>query len=289
MRANNMKLEAVENFAVKRTYGFACSVLALFLFGLPLLVGFAKSSFAQDAQPKTFSSPWEATNALFAAAKKEDEPALEAILGAGKDVTSSSDEEVDKLEREQFSRKYQEMHRLVREPSGSTVLYIGAENWPFPIPLVSKNGAWYFDSEAGKQEILYRRIGENEATAIQVCEEFAMAKNAADVKAASEDPITRFAESLASSGPANTGNNQSNSFHGYYFRIVAPNTSSDVSGSGKKALALVAYPAEYQSSGIKTFVVTHKGIVFEKDLGPETTTVAPQMKARTGSSWQPTS
>src|SRR5947208_14416917 len=97
------------------------------------------------------------------------------------------------------------MHRLVREPDGTTVLYIGAENWPFPIPLVSKNGAWYFDSDSGKQEIMFRRVGENEATAIEVCEEFAMAKNGADAKAASEDPITRFAESLSSASAANAG------------------------------------------------------------------------------------
>ena len=83
-----------------------------------------------------------------------------------KEVTSSSDDVEDKLEREQFSRKYQEMHRLVQEPDGSTLLYIGAENWPFPIPLVSKNGAWHFDSETDTQEIKFRRIGENEATAI---------------------------------------------------------------------------------------------------------------------------
>src|SRR5207248_10205510 len=128
-------------------------------------------------------SPRAAAKALFEATQKQDEQALEAILGAGKEMTSSSDEMEDKLEREQFSRKYQEMHRLVREPDGSTVLYIGAENWPFPIPLVSKNSEWHFDSDRGKQEILFRRIGENEATAIQVCEEFAMAKNAAAAKA----------------------------------------------------------------------------------------------------------
>ena len=287
MRTNNMNLEALETFTLRLACEFASFVLILFLLGLLLVVGFAKSGFAQDAQPKMFASPGEATNALFEAAKKEDEQVLEAILGAGRDVTSSSDEVEDKLEREQFSQKYQEMHRLVREPDGSTVLYIGAENWPFPVPLVSKNGAWYFDSDRGKQEILFRRIGENEATAIQVCEEFAMAKNAADAKADSEDPITRFAQSLASVAAANTGNKEPNSFHGYYFRIVARNASSSVSGSGKRGLTLIAYPAEYQSSGIKTFVVTHKGVVFEKDLGPETTTTAPQMKTRTGSSWHP--
>ena len=186
-----------------------------------------------------------------------------------KEVTSSSDDVEDKLEREQFSQKYQEMHRLVQEPDGSTLLYIGAENWPFPIPLVSKNGAWHFDSETGTQEIKFRRIGENEATAIAVCEEFAMAKNEADAKAASEDPITRFAQSLASA--ANADNKESNPFHGYYFRIVTENSAAGVSSHGKRTrgLTLVAYPAEYHSSGVKTFVVAQRGVVFEKDLGPD--------------------
>ena len=252
-----------------------------------LVVGHVQSSFGQTSQPKTFSSPSEASNALFQAVQSEDEQTVEAILGAGKETTSSSDEVEDKLERERFSQKYQEMHRLVREADGSTVLYIGAENWPFPIPLVSKNGAWYFDSNTGTQEIKFRRIGENEATAIQVCEEFAMAKNAADAKAVSEDPITQFAQILASGVPANADNEESNPFHGYHFRIVAQNPASGLSGHGKRTrgLTLIAYPAEYQSSGVKTFIVTHKGTVFEKDLGPDTTTVAPGISARS-SGWR---
>src|ERR1700686_1944903 len=185
MRTNNMKLEALETFTVRLAYRFASAVLVLFLLSLLLAVGFAKSSFAQEAQPKTFASAGGAANALFEATQKQDEQALEAILRAGKEVTSSSDEVEDKLEREQFTKKYQEMHRLVQEPDGSTVLYVGAENWPFPIPLASKNGEWYFDSDQGKQEILFRRIGENETTAIEVCEEFAMANNARAAKAAS--------------------------------------------------------------------------------------------------------
>jgi hypothetical protein len=254
-----------------------------------LVIGHAQLSPGQMPQPTTFSSPGEAATALFQAVQTEDERAVEAILGAGKEVTSTSDEVEDKLEHERFSQKYQEMHRLVQEPDGSAVLYIGAENWPFPVPLVSKNGVWYFDSRAGTQEIKFRRIGENEATAIQVCEEFAKTKNAADAKAASEDPITQFAQSLVSAVTANADNKDSNPFHGYYFRIVAGNSSSGVSGRGKRTtgLTLIAYPAEYQSSGVKTFVVTQKGVVFEKDLGSGTTTIAPQMKARTGSSWHP--
>jgi hypothetical protein len=284
MQTNNLTLETFETFVVRLACGFASAVLLLLLL---LVMGFATSSFAQDSQPKKFSSPGEASSALFEAAEKENEQALEAILGAGKEVTSSSDEVEDQLEREQFCQKYREMHRLVREPDGTTVLYVGAENWPFPVPLVSKNGAWYFDSKTGMDEIKFRRIGENEATAIQVCEEFAMGKNEADLKAASEDPITRFAQSLASGTTANADNKESNPFHGYYFRVVEGNPASDLSGHGARGLALIAYPAEYQSSGVKTFVVTRKGLVFEKDLGPETTTIAPQMKARTGSRWHP--
>jgi Protein of unknown function (DUF2950) len=290
MRTNTMKPEAPERFTVKLARGFTFTILLLLIIGLLLVVvGLADSSFAQEAQPKTFASPGKAATALFEAVRKNDEKAVEAILGAGKEVTSSSDEIEDRLEREQFSKKYQEMHRLVQEPDGSTVLYIGAENWPFPIPLASKNSAWYFDSEAGKQEILFRRIGENEATAIQVCEEFAMANNAADAKADSKDPITQFAESLANVATASDDSKQANPFHGYYFRIVARNSSSGVSGRGKSktGLTLIAYPVEYQSSGVKTFVVTHRGVVFEKDLGPETTILAPQMNARTGSNWHP--
>jgi hypothetical protein len=255
-----------------------------------LSIGQAQLSLSQTSQPKTFSSPGEAGNALFQAVQNEDERSLEAILGAGKEVTSSSDEVEDKLEREQFGQKYKEMHRLVQEPDGSTVLYIGAENWPFPIPLVANNGEWHFDSDRGKQEILFRRIGENEAAAIEVCQEFVMAKNASAAKADSEDAITRYAESLATAAATSNDNKDSNPVHGYYFRIVTETNASEGTSEGrtKKVLTLIAYPAEYQSSGVKTFVVTRKGIVFEKDLGPETKTLAPQMKARTGSSWHRT-
>ena len=223
---------------------------------------------------------------------------MERILGAGKEVTSSSDEIEDKLERERFSQKYQEMHRLVREPDGSTVLYIGAENWPFPIPLVSKNGAWFFDSDTGTQEILFRRIGENETTAIEVCEEFALARKEGDAKAASnakassQDPITRFAEGLVIAGALNavsntrpTADKESYLFHGYYFQQV---TGDSAAGNNMKdGVVLVAYPADYRSSGVKSFIVTKSGIVYEKDLGStsSTTILAKHFKRGPDSSW----
>jgi hypothetical protein len=282
MRTNKMKFETTETFVVRLAGRFANTIMLLLFLSV---IGFGTSSFAQDSQERTFASPVEASDALFQAAEKQDEPALEAILGAGKEVTSSSDEEEDKLEHEQFCKKYQEMHRLVAEPDGTTVLYIGAENWPFPVPLASKSGEWYFDSDRGKQEIQFRRIGENETTAIAVCEEFAIANTADHLKAASLDPITQFAESLASGSAANAVDQESNVFHGYYFRVV---TTSQVSAKSKKgSVRLVAYPAEYKSSGVMTFLVTRRGIVFEKDLGPSTSTVAPQIKYRTDSTWLP--
>jgi hypothetical protein len=265
------------------------TIVAVAVFAL-LLVGYPRSGFAEEsaARPgtKTFASPTEACKALSEAIKNADEKTLESILGVGKEVTSSSDEVEDNLEREQFSQKFQEMHRLVREADGKTVLYIGAENWPFPIPLISKNGVWYFDSDSGKQEILFRTIGENEATAIEVCDEFAMAKKKDSLKADSEDPITRFAEELVNAGAANTYNNDSTPFHGYYFRIMR-NSAAGTSDTGKaRGLTLVAYPADYRESGVMTFVVTHHGILHEKDLGPNTTTVAPKIKAGTGPTWR---
>src|SRR5882724_11376730 len=170
----------------------ALSALAL------LVAGISQLSLAQKSRPETFSSPWKATGALFQAVQNSDEEALERSLGAGKEVTSSSDEIEDKLEREQFSQKYQEMHRLVREPDGSTVLYIGAENWPFPIPLVSKNGVWFFDSDTGKEEILFRTVGENETTALQICHFLAQGKERSETVAT--DPVIKYAQSLVNSG-----------------------------------------------------------------------------------------
>jgi hypothetical protein len=284
MQTNNLKLET---FAVKVAGGFTSIVIFLLLVGLVLLVsGLSGTGFAQDAQPRTFSSPADAADALFQAIQKEDEPDLESILGAGKEVSSSSDAVEDKVEREQFSKKYQEMHRLVREPEGSMVLYIGAENWPFPIPLMSKNGAWYFDSDTGTREILFRRIGENEAVALQVCEEFAITKKDHNLKPASYDPITQFAQNLAYAGAVI----DSVPFQGYYFRVVnetsAASTNSSVSGGHNKSGAtLVAYPAEYRSSGVNTFIVTQNDIVFEKDLGPETRSAAASIKSR-ASDWR---
>ncbi len=259
---------------------------------VPLLVmGYSQLSLAQKSGPKTFSSPGEASSALFQAVQNGDEEAVEGILGAGKEVTSSSDEIEDKLERERFNQKYQEMHRLVREPDGSTVLYIGAENWPFPIPLVSKNGAWYFDSDTGTQEILFRTVGENETTAIQVCHALAKAKDRSETETTGDDSIRKYVQRLVSGGTASAVSTardiekESSPFHGYYFRV---GTNSAAGADTKTSvLVLVAYPAEYRSSGVMTFIVTKNGTVYEKNLGSKTTTVARKLKRGPDSSWHP--
>ena len=268
----------------------ALSALAL------LIASCSQTSHAQKSGLETFSSPGKATSALFQAVQNSDEEALERILRAGKEVTSSNDEIEDKLERERFSQKYQEMHRLVREPDGSTVLYIGAENWPFPIPLVSKNGAWYFDSDSGQREILYRTIGENETTAIEVCRVLSKA-NHSETEATVDDQVKRYAQSLergatgnadAQNADAQNADRQPSPFHGYYFRVVAGNApaATTVTRSTKTgAVALVAYPVDYPSSGVMTFVVTKTGTLYEKDLGSKTTTVAKNLVRSPDSSW----
>ena len=256
---------------------------------LPLLVvGYSQLGLAQKSGPKTFSSPGEASNALFQAVQNSDEEAVERILGAGKEVTSSSDETEDKLERERFSQKYQEMHRLVLEPDGTTVLYIGAENWPFPIPLVSKDGAWFFDSDSGMQEIMFRTVGENENTAIQVCHALAKPEERSVTEITGDDSIRKYVQSLVSGGTASAVSTardlekESSPFHGYYFRVV---TNSARGGKKTGDVALVAYPAEYRSSGVMTFIVTKNGAVYEKDLGSKTTTVARKLERGPDSSW----
>src|ERR1700723_2383663 len=138
---------------------------------------FAAHSMAQQPGQRTFSSPEEASNAFVTAMQGNDEKAMLDILGAdGRQIVSSGDETEDAQNRANFAAKYQEMHRLVKEPDGTTVLYIGAKNWPTPIPLVNKGGSWYFDTEAGKREILFRRVGRNEMSTIRVCQELVSAE-----------------------------------------------------------------------------------------------------------------
>jgi hypothetical protein len=235
----------------------------------------------QSAQP-TFPSAEQASQNLFQAMQREDGQSITNILGGPAELASSRDEAQDKTDRELFVQKYQEMHRLGREPDGSVTLYIGAENWPFPIPLVAKNGAWRFDPDAGQKEVLFRRVGENELTAIMTCHEFVAAERQFSAKAKAADPTDSSPASLvAKAASGSNGSNDPVLLYGYYFRVLTTHptngTSQETKGKMTDGFALIAYPAEYRSSGVMTFVVTGKDVVYEKDLGPNTSTVAGAM------------
>ncbi|MGO8793206.1 MAG: DUF2950 domain-containing protein [Candidatus Sulfotelmatobacter sp.] len=265
---------------------------------------------------KTFSSPAEACKALVEAVKNDDQSMLLSVLGAkAKAIVNSGDDAEDKQDRDQFVQKYQQMHRLMNEPDGTTTLYIGAENWPTPIPLVHQGNQWYFDTAAGKQEILYRRIGKNEMAAIQVCDELVDAQKEYQAQTHDGDSERQYAQKFTSDpGKQNglywesSGNSRSpigplvavaatesvqpgtdqnqQPFQGYYFRILKRQGAKAQGGAknyvvdGKMTggFAFIAYPADYRSSGVMTFVVNQDGIVYEKDLGPKTAALAKSMK-----------
>ncbi len=288
-----------------------------------LLACWPAVSRAQQQGQKTFSSPEEASNALVTAIESNDEKAMLEVFGAdGKQVVSSGDEVEDQANRNNFVKKYHEMHRLVNEPDGTTTLYIGAENWPTPIPLVHKGNTWYFDTEAGTREILYRRVGRNEITTIRVCQELVAAQkdyfsqnhgeyaqrffsdagqhNGLYWKAAAgapESPIGPLIASAVAEGYGNLPEGGPTPFHGYYFHILmaqghhAPGGSKAYIVRGKMTggFAFVAYPAEYRSSGVMTFIVGSNGVVYEKDLGQDTEARVKAMKKfDPDSSWQKT-
>jgi hypothetical protein len=209
--------------------------------------------------------------------QRNDEQAIENIVGGPTDLTSTADEAQDRVEREMFVQKYQEMHRVGREPDGAMTLYIGAENWPFPIPLVQKDGAWHFDADTGRKEVMFRRIGENELAAITMCHEFV-----ANEKSYSKNPSAASLEgispiSLVARAATGAGAGDPLLIHGYYFRMLPSDRQTASKAVGR--FTLIAYPAAYRSSGVMTFVVTEKGVVYEKDLGPDTLTMAGAMAA----------
>jgi hypothetical protein len=277
-----------------------------------LLAGcFPTGAMAQQQGQKTFSSAEDASNALVAAAQSNDEKAMLDILGPeGKQIVSSGDPAEDAQSRANFVQRYQEMHRLMKEPDGTTTLYIGAENWPTPIPLVNKGALWYFDTEAGKKEILYRRIGRNEISTIRVCGEFVAAEKEYSMqhdeyaqRVSSDDgqhnglywkapdgeaqsPIGPLVASAVAEGDAKTQNGAPTPYRGYYYRILtrqgknSPGGAKSYTEGGKmtEGFALVAYPAEYGSSGVMTFIVDEDGVVYQKDLGKKTDALAKAMK-----------
>jgi Protein of unknown function (DUF2950) len=231
----------------------------------------AYTGFAQQVAQPTFPSTAEATQNLFQAVQANNAKTIANILGGPTELAASGDPAQDKLDREMFVQKYQQMHRVGREPDGSMTLYIGAENWPFPFPLVEKNGAWRFDSDAGQKEVLFRRIGENELTAIDICHQLVAAEKQLRSNPNAKSQVDSRVASLVSAVASGSASSQPVLIQGYYFRVAAKQP--------KTGFAFIAYPAEYRSSGVKTFIVTDKDVVNEKDLGANTTARASTMPA----------
>jgi hypothetical protein len=296
---------------------FECRKSALFAMSALLILSLACLSapaFAREPGQRTFASPEQASSAFFAAMKSQDVQAQLSILGpAGKDVLSSGDPEEDSDARVSFVVKYQEMHRFVTEENGAVSLVIGAENWPFPIPLVKSNGAWSFDTAAGKHEIVFRRIGKNELSAMDACRELVEAQEQYFLR--SPNAVSKqFAQKLVSDEGGHNGlywhgaSDESDSpinpliayarqnvptdnvgehvpYNGYMFRILtrqgqhAPGGARSyiVDGKMTEGFAFVAYPVEYRSSGVMTFIVDKSGTIYQKDLGPHTTKLAQVM------------
>lgn len=292
---------------------FQCGNLAkLAAVAVLLMACYPTHSMAQQPGQKTFSSAEYASDALVKATESNDEKAMLDVLGPdGNQIVSSGDETEDASSRANFVQSYREMHRLVKEPDETTTLYIGAENWPTPIPLVNKGNSWYFDTEAAKKEILYRRIGENEISTIIICQELVQAEKgyhstehkeyarrifskegqhdslywkAADGEV--QSPIGPLMAWAVAEDHAESQDGALTPYRGYYYRILTrqgrngPGGAKNYVVSGKMTggFAFVAYPAEYRSSGVMTFIVNEDGVVYERDLGNKTDVLAKAMK-----------
>jgi hypothetical protein len=269
---------------------------------------------AQQANQKSYASPKEAILALVSAVKAEDRDQLMSIFGPeAKEILYSGDEVADKQTREKFLQKYNQMSRLETQPNGSVDLYLGAENWPFPVSLVKKNGRWLFDTAAGKKEILYRRIGRNEFDTMDTLhglvdaqKEYVSQPRDGEGKQYAQKLLSdegkhnglywKTAEGQAASpaGPLiaeafSEGYRKQSGpvpYHGYVYRLLrsqgpnAPGGAKDYMVNGKLSggFAILAYPAEYRNSGVMTFIVNQDGNVYQKDLGPKTAALAADIK-----------
>ena len=294
---------------IRVTAILSVAVLAAFLISVNI------GRLSAQANQNTYKSPQQAVLAVVSAIKADDSKALLRIFGPdANEILHSGDDVADKETRDKFLDKYAEMNRLVANPGGSVTLYLGAENWPFPIPLVQRNGGWRFATAAGKREILYRRIGRNEFATIDTLhalvdaqKEYASESRDGDVKQyaqrwmSDEDkhnglywktgegepdsPVGPLVADASEEGYKKTGG--SSPFHGYIYRLLkgqGPNASGGtmdylVNGKLTRGFAFIAYPVDYRNSGVMTFIVNQDGKIYQKDLGPKTESIASSITA----------
>ena len=285
------------------------------------------STVASSSGPKMFSTPQQAADALVNAAGKFDVVALMEIFGAdGDDVIFSGEFAQDRKRAAEFAAEAREKKSVSVDPKSGTRAFIlvGNEDWPFPVPLLRTGERWFFDSKAGRQELLYRRIGANELDAIEICRGYVEAQHDYAVRQRDLYDVNQYAQRIISApgkqdglawqnadgtwgGPIGeniaraieqgySNNIDSEPYHGYFFKILkgqgpaAPLGEMNfvVKGIMIGGFALVAAPAEYEVSGAHTFIVSHDGIVYEKDLGPKTLDEFKQMERfNPDKSWTP--
>jgi hypothetical protein len=281
-----------------------------------LLPGLAAAA-EPTGQPKqtSFASPDDAIKGLVAALRAGNTKAAETILGPGsRQLLTSGDATADENAREQFLAAYDEGSKVDKEENGNVVFEVGMNDWPFPIPVVMTEGRWRFDSKAGAQEIINRRIGANELNTINVCLAYVDAQREYASVDRNHDGYLEYAQQFMSSPdkrdglywPTPIGEEDSpmgplmvtaqakgyrfeqgkpTPYYGYYYRILkaqgpdAPGGAMDyvIRGHMIGGFALVAYPASYGSSGVMTFIVNYEGDVYQKNLGPKTTEIAEKM------------
>jgi len=306
--------------------------LLLVVLQVLLAVVVASSLSAQEltkgVTQSSFATPVEAVQALVAAVRDNDDNRLAAIFGPEADkLISSGDSVADHKGRDRFLKSYAENNSLEIQNDRLMVLQIGSGEYPFPIPLVRGDGGWYFDTAAGMEEILNRRIGRNELHTIEVLRAYAAAQREYACRSRQDGAPAQFAQRLISSagkqdglywpagededespfGPliaeatesgydGTIGTGASEPFHGYYFRILtAQGTHADggafdylVNGRMVLGFGMVAYPASYGSTGVKTFIVNQEGVIYEKDLDDKTAKAAAMTTYDPDESWRKT-
>jgi hypothetical protein len=293
-------------------FGAALRRASVLIFAAALSLASLPATPAAEAQ-KTFATPEDAAKALAAAAGAGDAKALESILGPGSgSLVRSGDAVADRRGRERFAKAYAEANRIEQQGDAKAVLLVGMDEWPMPIPLVKGADGWRFDTKAGREEVLNRRIGRNELSAVQAMLAYVDAQREYYLRNPRNDKLLHYAQKFDSArgkrdglyfptkagekpsplgplfasaraqGYTKEGDGMPDPYHGYRYRILkrqgpdAPGGAYDYVVQGRMigGFALIAWPASYGSSGVMTFVVNHDGVVYEKDLGPDTAAAA---------------
>jgi hypothetical protein len=281
---------------------------AITLLAITLLAG---GIAAQESEAKRFPNPAGAVEAMAKACETNDVAALTALVGAkNKDVLGDPDDGGLEERRREFAESIRGGHKLEPDGADRMTLLVGSDDWPFPVPLVRDGKGWFWDASAGREELLNRLIGENEYEAIAICRGYVDAQMEYASSDRDDDEVLEYAQLIRSTAGRRDGlywkvdpatgerpsplgelvaepnRKEGKPYWGYYFRILkkqggnVPGGKYDyvINGNMIAGFALVAYPAEYRRSGVMTFVVSHQGKVFEKDLGEKTAELAQAMK-----------